>query len=139
MRLSIQYNTIQYKSLRVYNIVHYTALQETLTEVARGSDQYSWKASGIVTPMQKCTTSFGLNLAKLLFGATELLSISLQSKSTTCEDAQTSIDISLHFLESKRTDDAFSDLVTTVKYKKNPGRRRLVDCDEPGMPIKTPL
>ena len=58
-----------------------TALQETLNEVARGSDEYSRKASGILTLMQfKLHTSFGFNLAKLVFGATELLLCPLVSK-----------------------------------------------------------
>ena len=55
-------------------LANYTALQETLNEVARGSGEYSpRKASEMLAVMQKFTNSFGLSLAKLVFGATELL------------------------------------------------------------------
>jgi hypothetical protein len=109
-------------------LVNYTVLQDTLNEVAQGSDDYSRKATGLMALMQKFSTSFGLNLAHLVFGATELLSNSLQSKSTTCEDANMAVNICLRFIESHRTDEAFSELM--AKAKETIGD----DCDEPRVP-----
>ncbi|KAL8604025.1 hypothetical protein ACOMHN_024850 [Nucella lapillus] len=49
----------------------------TLEEVAKGYDEYSRKASGLLSLMQNFSTMFGLQLSKQVFGATETLSNTL--------------------------------------------------------------
>ena len=96
-------------------LANYTALRDTGRDRKRIGTVFTEGLGNVGPPAEKSTTSFGLNLAKLVCGAAKLLSTSLQSNSTTREDAQRSVDICVHFLESKRTDDAFLDFVTTTK------------------------
>ncbi|KAL8573725.1 hypothetical protein ACOMHN_019000 [Nucella lapillus] len=63
-------------------IDNYPVLQVTLEEVAKGYDEYSRKASGLLSLMQNFSTMFGLQLSKQVFGATETLSNTLQHKQT---------------------------------------------------------
>ncbi|KAL8583716.1 hypothetical protein ACOMHN_037439 [Nucella lapillus] len=108
-------------------IDNYPVLQVTLEEVAKGYDEYSRKASGLLSLMQNFSKMFGLQLSKQVFGATETLSNTLQHKQTTCRDAQAAVDICLAFLESIRTDAAFCAFFQKTKEDAEDV------CDEPSI------
>ena len=53
----------------------------------KGRDEYAMKAGGILLAMERFSTSFGLHLSHLVFSATEQLSLSLQDKDITVQEA----------------------------------------------------
>ncbi len=66
---------------------NYKILQSTLEEVQKGHDDYAAKAGGLLSKMEKFDTLFSLKLGYLIFSATEQLSINLQSKDITIQEA----------------------------------------------------
>ena len=66
------------------------------------------KAGGILHAMEKFCTFFGLHLSHLVFSATEQLSLSLQDKDTTVQEAIQASNLALNYLESQRSDEAFN-------------------------------
>ena len=57
--------------------------------------------------MEKFSAFFGLKLPHLIFSATEQLSITLQGRNTTMQEAVESADLAIRFLQSQRNDDIF--------------------------------
>ena len=57
--------------------------------------------------MEKFSTYFGLKLSHLIFAGTEQLSLSLQGKDTTVQEATTAAALAIRYLERQRTDDNF--------------------------------
>ena len=72
-----------------------------------GCDEYAVKAGGYLALMEKFSTLFGLRLSHLLFSATEQLSLTLQVKDTTIQDAMNAANLTLAFLERRQTPDSF--------------------------------
>ena len=62
-------------------------LQETLEIIKEGKDEYALKAIGYLNSMDTFSTYFGLELSKLVFSATEQLSITLQGTDTSLQQA----------------------------------------------------
>ena len=69
-----------------------------------GRDEYALKAGGYLNTMEKFSAFFGLKLSHLIFSATEQLSITLQSRNTTMQEAVDSADLAIRFLQSQRDD-----------------------------------
>ena len=69
---------------------NYCVLCETLQKVnAECHDEYGRTAGGYLAQMEKFSTYLGLKMSHLIFGAGEQLSISLQGKDTTLQEATT--------------------------------------------------
>ena len=67
---------------------NYDALIGTMEEVNEsGNDDYSRRAGGVISLMAKIETFFGIELAHMLFVATEQFSTSIQNKDTCVKDA----------------------------------------------------
>ena len=99
--------------------------------------------------MEKFCTFFGLHLSYLVFSATEQLSLSLQGKDTTVQEAMQASNLAINYLERQRSDEAFNcfydRLIETSKeltsdpslprYAKRPRR---IDDGEPAHRFETP-
>ena len=68
-------------------IRNYKVLQAALSEIEQGRDEYAAKANGLLSRMEQFETLFSLKLAHQIFSAAEQLSISLQAKDYTVQDA----------------------------------------------------
>lgn len=87
----------------------YSFFMDTLEEVHRTThDEYGLKADGLLNTLEKFSTMFGLKLGYLIFGASETLSKSLQSKDTSVQEALNAVNIAKDFYKRQRTDDAFN-------------------------------
>lgn len=64
-------------------------------------------AGGYLAQMEKFNTFFGLKLSHLVFAGTEQLSLTLQGKNTTVQDATVAADLAMRYLERERTDEVF--------------------------------
>ena len=87
---------------------NYAALCETLEEVnSTGRDEYAMKAGGFLQQMEKFETFFGLQLGFMVFGVTEQLSVTLQGKNTTVQEAIEAAVLTEKHLRSLRKDAEF--------------------------------
>ena len=68
-------------------IRNYQILQTALEEIHHGHDEYAAKASGLMARMEQFDTYFALKLAHLVFSAAEQLSINMQAKDITIQEA----------------------------------------------------
>ena len=131
-------------------LTNYQVLCDALCKIhEEGRDEYAMKAGGILHAMEKFCTFFGLHLSHLVFSATEQLSLSLQGKDTTVQDAIQASNLAINYLERQRSDEAFNRfydrLVETSKeltsepslprYSKRPRR---VDDGESAHRFETP-
>ena len=81
---------------------------ETLDEVHQTThDEYGYKAAGLLSALEKFSTLFGLKLSHLAYGASETLSITLQGKDTTLQEALSAVNLTKVFYKRQRTDEAF--------------------------------
>lgn len=84
-----------------------------------GSDEGSRKAGGLIALMDKFSTYFGMRLASLIFGKTEILATSLQTVRSSVEDAIKAVNILRTHFVNCRNDEAFhtffNDIVTCAK------------------------
>ena len=64
--------------------------------------------------MDKFSTYPGLKLSHSIFACTEQLSLTLQGKDTTVQEARTAADLAVHYLERQRTDERFSSFYKDV-------------------------
>ena len=78
--------TIRYTSIDSI-IRNYQILQTALEEIQQGHDEYAAKASGLMVRMDNFDTYFALKLAYLVFSAAEQLSVNLQAKDITVQEA----------------------------------------------------
>ena len=78
--------TVRTKAINVVP-TNYHLLQETLEIIKEGKDEYTLKAIGYLNSMDTFSTYFGLELSKLVFSATEQLSITLQGTDTSLQQA----------------------------------------------------
>lgn len=93
-------------------------LQETLQKVnAKCHNDYGRRAGGYLAQMEKFSTYLGLKLSHLIFAGTEQLSLSLQGKDTTVQEATTAAD--LNYLERQRTDGKFKSFYEDVLESSN--------------------
>ena len=72
-----------------------------------GHDEYAVKAHGLLLKMESFDMYFGLKLVYLIFSAGEHLSINLQAKSTTIQEAIKGANLLHAFLKSQRTESKF--------------------------------
>ncbi|XP_062512635.1 zinc finger MYM-type protein 1-like [Corticium candelabrum] len=100
---------------------NYCVLCETLQKVnAECHDEYGRTAGGYLAQMEEFSTYLGLKMSHLIFGAGEQLSISLQGKDTTLQEATTAADLAVCHLERLRTDEKFHSFYEdVVKCSKN--------------------
>ena len=64
-------------------------------------DEYALNAGGYLNTMEKFSAFFGLKLSHLIFSATEQLSITLQGRNTTMQEAVDSANLTIRFLQSQ--------------------------------------
>ena len=97
---------------------NYNALIDTMEEVNEsGNDDYSRRAGGVVSLMAKFETFFGLELAHMLFAATEQLSTSIQNKDTCVKDAIHGSKMVISFLDRQRHEDSYENFYRTIETK----------------------
>ena len=68
-------------------LANYQLLLDALEEIQQGKDEYALKANGFLHSILKFSTFFGLKVSQLIFSAIEQLSVALQGKDTTIQDA----------------------------------------------------
>ena len=99
---------------------NYKLLCETLAEVnSTTSDEYGRKAGGFLAQMEKFSTYFGLKLAHLVFAGSEQLSITLQGKDTTIQEAITASELAVRHLQRLRSDSSFDTFYASVVESAN--------------------
>lgn len=99
---------------------NYDILQETFENVnATTQDDYGRKAGGIHILMEKFSTFFGLKLAHLVFSAAEQLSVTLQAKDTTVQDACTAANLAKAFYNRHRELSEFQNFYQKVLAEAN--------------------
>ena len=90
-------------------------ITKALVEIHEGGrDEYALKAGGYLTTMDNFGTFFGLKLSYLLFSATEQLSITLQGRDTTIQEAVSSAHLAITFLKNQRNDDKFDRVYSRI-------------------------
>ena len=99
--------TVRHGSLRSV-LRNYNILQTALEEIRQGHDEYAAKAAWMVIKMDSFDTIFGLKLAYLLFSACDQLSINLQAKDMTVQEAVRGAKLLVTHLQSLRTDTKFN-------------------------------
>jgi len=77
-------------------------------------DEYGRKAGGFLAQMEKFSTFFGLKLAHLIFSGSEQLSLTLQGKDITVEEAIVSAKLTVSYLERLRSDTSFDNFYKGV-------------------------
>ena len=89
-------------------VSNYTILCEALEEInAECHDEYGRKAGGFLAQLEKFSTYFEIKLSYLIFSGIELLSLTLQGKDTTVQEATDAAELALRYLERQRVDKAF--------------------------------
>lgn len=90
-------------------------LCETLQKVnAECNDEHGRMAGGYLAQMERFSTYLGLKMSHLIFSSSEQVSITLQGKDTTLQEAITAADLAVCFLERQRTDDKFQSFYKDV-------------------------
>ena len=96
-------------------IENYETLLEALDEISETcKDEYGRKAVGFHALMAKFSTFFGLKLAHLVFSTSEQLSITLQNKDTTAQDANIAANLAKAFYVRQRDLAAFQSFYQNV-------------------------
>lgn len=97
------------KHTSIDSIIHnYQILQTALEEIQQGHNEYAAKASGLLTRMEKFDTFFSLKLVYLVFSASEQLSINLQAKDITIQEAVRGARLLTAHLKSLRNESHFT-------------------------------
>ena len=86
---------------------NYGVIQSALEEIRQGHDEYAAKASGMASKMDEFDTFFGLKLAYLIFSAAEQLSINIQAKDITVQEAVRGAQLLIKHLRSIRNESKF--------------------------------
>ena len=108
----------------------YRLLLEIMEEIHLTShDEYGMKAGGVLTSLQSFQTYFGLELAYILFGASESLSRSLQAVNSSQYEALTAVKLAKSFYQRQRTDGSFN-----LCYEKAVENAKKLHIDEPRLP-----
>ena len=110
-------------------IKDYTVLMETLEEIhATTRDDYGLKASGFLHSLETFNTLFCLKLAHSLFSAAEQVSLALQKKNTTIQDALSAVDAAkayFHRLRSEKEFDYLYDVTVQIAEQHAIGKPEL--------------
>ena len=78
---------------------NYHLLCEALVQInTETHDEYGRKAGGFLSQMEKFSMYFGLKLSYLVFVATEQLSLTLQGRDTTVQDATLASELAVSYL-----------------------------------------
>ena len=94
---------------------NYSVLCEALVQInLETHDDYGRKAGGYLAQMGKFSTYFGLKLSHLIFSGIEQLSITLQGKNTTVQEAVMAADLAVCYLRRQRTDGSFDSFYSRV-------------------------
>ena len=89
-------------------IKDYTILLETLEEIhSTTADDYGLKAGGLLQSMETFNTLFGLKLAHTLFSAAEQVSLTLQKRDITLQDAFCAVNAAKAYYERIRSEEEF--------------------------------
>lgn len=131
-------------------LANYSTVCSVLDEVHETeNDTCAVKAGGLLVQLEKFSTFFGLKFCFLVFSASEQLSITLQGKDTTIQEAKGAAQLTMAFLERQRTEsayDAFYDRVVeqchdltdepVLPRRRNPPRRTAneAECYQPETP-----
>ena len=110
-------------------LADYTLLLETLDEIHLTThDEYGLKAGGLLHSLEKFSSLFGLRLSYLLFSAAEQVSLTLQQKDISLNDALNAVDVAKQFFKKRRSDENFNsfyDLTVTTAQKHGIGQPEL--------------
>ena len=99
---------------------NYTALLDALEEINEEShDEFGQRAEGILSSLVEFNTFFGLKLSHLVFSATEQVSITLQCKNTTIQEALSAAAMAESFLQRQRKDNSFEMFYSSVVSEAN--------------------
>lgn len=93
---------------------NYSIIQSVLEEIRHGHDEYAAKASGMALKMEDFDMLFGLKLAYLIFSAAEQLSINLQSKDVSVQEAVHGAKLLATHLRSLRNEAKFDTFYNAV-------------------------
>ena len=93
---------------------NYSLIQDTLDEIKEGKDEYALKAVGLLNSMEKFSMYFGLQLSHFIFSATEQLSIALQGKETSLQQAVQASRLTIGFLARQRDDNLFNTFYSRI-------------------------
>ena len=97
---------------------NYEALQETMEEInVSGNDDYSRRAGGVVSLMNKFETYFGLEVSHMLFAATEQLSTNIQYNDSCVKDAVYGSKMISSFLDRQRNKESFDIFYQSTETK----------------------
>ena len=105
--------TVRTKAIEAV-LANYKLLLDALEAIQEGKDEYAMKANGFLNSMLKFSTYFGLKLSHFIFSATEQLSITLQGKDTTIQDAVQASKLAVSFLKRQRCDDAYESFYSRI-------------------------
>ena len=105
--------TVRTKAIEAV-LANYQLLLDALEVIQQGRDEYAMKANGFLNSMQKFSTYFGLKVSHLIFSATEQLSITLQGKNTTIQEAIQASKLAVSFLERQRCDAAYDSFYSRI-------------------------
>ena len=87
---------------------NYPALLEAFERISSSSyDDYGRRANGVLTQLGKFSVFFGLKLSHLVFGGTEQVSIALQAKDTSVQEALGAARLAKQFITRQREDRSF--------------------------------
>ena len=96
-------------------IKNYSTLCQALEQIhAKTHDEYGLKAGGFLASLEKFSTYFGLRLSFLLFAASEQLSLSLQGKDTSAQEAITAATLCQSYLSGWRSMQKFDEFYASV-------------------------
>jgi len=96
---------------------NYKTLKRVLEKVEEGHDEYAAKAHGLLIKMESFEVYFGLKLCYLMFSAGEQLSVNLQAKDTTIQEATRGANLLHAYYESQRTESKFDTFYSQVTNK----------------------
>ena len=106
---------------------------DALKVIQQGKDEYAMKANGLLNSMLKFSTHFGLKVSHLIFSASEQLSLNLQGKDTTIQDAVQASKLAVSLLDRQRCDDVYESFYSCI----------VDECedvtDEPALPCQSRL
>ena len=89
-------------------LTNYSVLCAALEEInIETRDEYGMKAGGYLAQMENFSTYFGLKLSHLVFSGAEQLSLTLQGKDTTIQEASMAAELMIQHLQQQRSDTSF--------------------------------
>ena len=93
---------------------NYSLIQDRLDEIKEGKDENALKAVGLLNSMETFSVYFGLQLSHFIFSATEKLSIAVQGKETSLQQAVQASRLTIGFLARQRDDNSFNTFYSRI-------------------------